>query len=59
MLAVIAASLYGGGIEVAQGFVGRDPSIYDWAADILGATVGAALVTGFDRVSRHRTWIGR
>ena len=48
VLAVVVASLYGGGIEVVQGFVGRDPSIFDWAADILGALIGALLAAGLD-----------
>lgn len=54
-LAVVVTSLYGGGIEVVQGFVGRDPSLFDWGADILGAVVGVALATGSDRVSRRQT----
>jgi len=48
IFAVVVASLYGGGIEVVQAFVGRDPSIVDWVADTLGALVGALLAIGFD-----------
>lgn len=59
VLAVVAASLYGGGIEVVQGFVGRDPSLFDWAADILGAAVGVALAAGFGRVLPRRLWAER
>ncbi|WP_233554025.1 VanZ family protein [Halococcus sp. IIIV-5B] len=58
-LAVVVTSLYGGGIEVVQGFVGRDPSLLDWGADILGAVVGVALATGFDHVLRRRPWTER
>lgn len=48
VLSIVAVSLYGGGVEIIQGFVGRDLSIFDWAADILGATVGAFLATRLD-----------
>lgn len=48
VLAIVVASLYGGGIEVVQAFVGRDPSIVDWVADTLGALAGTLLAVGFD-----------
>ncbi|EMA36190.1 VanZ family protein [Halococcus hamelinensis] len=58
-LAVVVTSLYGGGIEVVQGFVGRDPSLLDWGADVLGAIVGVALAIGFDRALQRRVWTER
>lgn len=44
---VIAATmglvLFGGLLEIAQGFTGRDPSLYDELANMLGAVSGAGL----------------
>ena len=59
VLAVVVTSLYGGGIEVVQGFVGRDPSLLDWAADVVGAVVGVALAAGFGRALPRRLWTDR
>jgi VanZ family protein len=44
---VIAATLglilFGGVLEILQGFTGRDPDLYDELANTLGALTGAAL----------------
>jgi VanZ family protein len=44
---VVAATmglvLFGGLLEIAQGFTGRDPSFYDELANTLGAVTGAGL----------------
>ncbi|MFH5802208.1 VanZ family protein [Haladaptatus sp. CMAA 1911] len=48
VLSIAVVSLYGGGVEIIQGVVGRDLSVFDWIADILGAIVGALLATGLD-----------
>lgn len=37
------AVLYGGVLEVGQGWVDRDPSLWDWIADGVGAAAGAAV----------------
>lgn len=37
------AVVYGGVIEIAQSAVGRDPNLEDWAADAVGAVVGATV----------------
>jgi VanZ family protein len=45
-LAVLAVSLYGIVDEIHQSFTpGRDCNVWDWAADTLGAILGAALMT--------------
>lgn len=48
LLAVGVATVYGGAIEIVQAFVGRDASLYDWAADALGAVLGALLAAALD-----------
>lgn len=48
ILSIAVVSLYGGGVEIIQWVVGRDISVFDWVADILGAIVGALLATGLD-----------
>jgi VanZ family protein len=42
--AVLIASLYGISDEFHQSFVGRDPTVRDWLADTLGASLMAALL---------------
>ena len=34
-------ALYGGAIEILQGYTGRDPDWFDWFADCVGAGLGA------------------
>ena len=41
--AVLGLALFGGALEIIQGFTGRDPSFLDEAANILGAISGAAI----------------
>jgi VanZ family protein len=38
--AVLSLAILGGVLEILQGFTGRDPSLYDEAANILGAGAG-------------------
>ena len=38
--AVMGLVVLGGALEILQGFTGRDPSIYDEAANTLGAVLG-------------------
>jgi len=46
LVALILAAAYGVSDEVHQGFVpGRDPSIADWSADVVGSTLGVAAAT--------------
>ncbi|HUO98977.1 MAG TPA: VanZ family protein [Rhizomicrobium sp.] len=41
LMGVVGLAVLGGVLEVLQGFTGRDPDIYDEAANILGAFSGA------------------
>jgi VanZ family protein len=38
--AVLSLAILGGALEILQGFTGRDPSLYDEIANILGAGLG-------------------
>ena len=38
--AVLSLAILGGVLEILQGFTGRDPSLYDEMANILGAGLG-------------------
>lgn len=42
--AVVVASVYGITDELHQGFVGRDPAVHDWLADVVGALLVALLI---------------
>lgn len=46
--AIAFATLWGAGVEVAQGVmdIGREPSAFDGLANLLGATFGAMLALG-------------
>ena len=41
--AILGVILLGGGLEILQGFTGRDPDIFDFAANTLGALGGLAV----------------
>ena len=41
--AILGLALFGGVLEIVQGFTGRDPSFFDETANILGAICGAAV----------------
>ena len=51
---ILTALIYGGVIEVIQPFVGRDRSVLDLAADVLGACFGAGLAVGLNRLMQGR-----
>ena len=53
-LTVIACSMYGGIIEVLQGFTGRSPEIADFFINMLGAGCGAIAALGFIEISRNK-----
>lgn len=44
---VLAATLYGGVIELIQPFVGRSAEVLDLMADATGAVIGGAVGVGF------------
>ena len=50
---LLAAGIFGGGIELFQPFVGRDADIADLGADMLGA------VFGLRAGKNARSWLGR
>lgn len=43
--AILGVILLGGGLEILQGFTGRDPDIFDFAANTIGALSGTAAGT--------------
>ena len=53
-LTVFACSMYGGLIEVLQGFTGRTPEIADFFVNMLGSACGAIAALGFIEISRSR-----
>jgi VanZ family protein len=53
---VIGLIVLGGMLEIIQGFVGRDMSVYDELANALGAVAGG--VAGRGAVQRLRRWSG-
>ena len=44
-MAILGVILLGGGLEILQGYTGRDPDIFDFAANTLGALGGTAVGT--------------
>jgi VanZ family protein len=42
-LAILGVILLGGALEILQGYTGRDPDIFDFAANSIGALSGAAV----------------
>ncbi|MBT3272472.1 MAG: VanZ family protein [Spirochaetales bacterium] len=54
-LSVFACTMYGGLIEVLQGFTGRNPDIADFFVNMFGASAGGVLAIGFIEISRSRS----
>lgn len=49
LFAFSVSSAYGAADELHQSLTpGRNPDIYDWAADVIGAAIGAALLFCFE-----------
>ena len=44
-VAILGVILLGGGLEILQGYTGRDPDIFDFAANTPGALCGTAVGT--------------
>lgn len=51
-IALAIGGLYGAGLELLQGRVGRDPSVADGLADLLGTALGAGVLTIRTRTER-------
>ncbi len=53
-LAVVVASLAGGFLELYQSlFPGRNPDVWDWVADTVGAVAAMLVLVAFDRLRSH------
>lgn len=50
LTAALFAVAYGGALEILQGFVGRDSSLGDLAADAFGAVLAASTLPSWRRV---------
>jgi VanZ family protein len=53
-LSVFACTMYGGLIEVLQGFTGRNPDMADFFVNMFGAASGGVLAIGFVEITRSR-----
>ena len=56
---VFACTMYGGLIEVLQGFTGRTPDTVDFFVNMFGAAVGGVTAIGFIEISRNHRRRGR
>ena len=57
--AILAVILLGGGLEILQGYTGRDPDIFDFIANTIGALSGTAVAALCWIVLRGRVLVGR
>ena len=58
-LAILGVILLGGALEILQGYTGRDPDIFDFAANSIGALCGTAIGTLCWIALRGRVLVGR
>ena len=54
-LSVFSCTMYGGMIEVLQGFTGRTPETADFFVNMFGAAAGGVFAIGFIEISRNRS----
>ena len=54
-LSVFSCTMYGGIIEVLQGFTGRTPETADFFVNMFGAAAGGIFAIGFIEISRNRS----
>jgi VanZ family protein len=54
-LAVFSCTMYGGLIEVLQGFTGRNPEVADFFVNLFGSASGGVFAVGFIQISRDRS----
>jgi VanZ family protein len=57
--AILGVILLSGGLEILQGFTGRDPDIFDFAANTTGALAGVAMGILCWVALRGRVLVGR
>lgn len=53
-ICVFSCTMYGGLIEVLQGFTGRTPETADFFVNMFGAASGGVAALGFIEISRNR-----
>ena len=56
--AVLGVWLLGGVLEILQGYTGRDPDIFDFLANSLGAAAGLAVASLFILLLKPRALVG-
>jgi len=59
VFATLGVILLGGALEILQGFTGRDPDIFDFTANTIGALCGTAVGTLCWIALRGRVLVGR
>lgn len=52
--ALTALAIFGGALEILQGFTGRDPDIHDEIANCIGVAAGFLAALTFERTMRSR-----
>ncbi len=53
-VAVFSCTMYGGFIEVLQGFTGRNPDVADFFVNLFGSASGGVFAVGFIQISKDR-----
>jgi VanZ family protein len=53
-LSVFSCTMYGGLIEVLQGYTGRTPDTVDFFVNMFGSAAGAVIALGLIEMSRNR-----
>lgn len=60
LITVLIAALYGSSDEFHQSFIaGRDPSLYDWVADVVGAALVVSVLVWASFAGLRGVWENR